>query len=277
MFSTYYRLARALGRGDPLNHCALNVSIWHAGKYHWAFTERGRRDVTRSSNELVIGPSNLHWDGTALTINIDELAWPRMNRLRGRLRVIPSALTDRSILLDTACWHNWWPIAPHARIEVALENPATRWSGDAYLDHNAGRAPLEDSFNSWTWSRAHLRDRTAIFYDLERRGQDNLAVALSAAQDGTLHELDNPPPQHDLPATAWRLRRKTRADAGTHPEVLKVMEDGPFYARSLLRTQLRGESSTVIQETLSLQRLANPLTRYAVLYRNPRALLPAKR
>ncbi|MEE4185895.1 MAG: hypothetical protein V2J12_09030 [Gammaproteobacteria bacterium] len=275
VFSTYYSIARALGRGDPLNHCSVNVSMWHAGKYHWAFTERGRDSLHRSSDALVVGPSSLSWDGTALTIELNELSWPRMGRLRGRLKVYPSAITSRSVLLDTTSWHRWWPIAPKARIEVEFDNPATRWSGDAYVDHNAGQGPLEKSFSSWNWSRAHLRDETAIFYDLERRDQEPLSVALSATSDGELRELDTPPPCAELPATLWRLNRMTRADAETQPEVLRVMEDGPFYARSLLRTRLKGEAATVMQETLSLKRLAQVWIRYLVLYRNPRALRTA--
>ena len=45
--------------------------------------------------------------------------------------------------LDGAARHRWSPIAPCARIEVALDRPASRWSGVAYCDTNEGDAPLE--------------------------------------------------------------------------------------------------------------------------------------
>lgn len=153
-----------------------------------------------------------------------------------------------------------------------MGNPASRWSGDAYFDHNAGQSPLERSFRSWTWSRARLRDRTAIFYDLQRRDQDDLSVALEARSDGSLVEMDDPPPAANVSPTLWRLPRATRVDPGAVPRVLRTIEDGPFYARSLLSAKIGGEQSGVMQETLSLDRLRQAWIRYLVLYRNPRAV-----
>lgn len=270
MFSPYYAIARALGRGDPLNHCTINVSLWHRDRYFWGFTERNRNSVTRTENRLHIGTSGLHWDGNALNIDIDELNWPRMNRVRGRLRLIPTALTDRCVMLDSVGWHRWWPVAPHARLEADLQSPSVRWSGDAYFDHNAGQAPLEQSFSSWTWSRARLRDRTAIFYDLKKRHQEDLSVALIAGSDGSLEEMASPPGTVVLPKTRFRLPRSTHADAGTEPAVKKTIEDGPFYARSQLTADIHGERADVMQETLSLDRLTPKWIRYFVMYRSPR-------
>ncbi len=276
VFSTYYAISRAFQRGDPHNHCSMNVSLWDDDRYCWGFTERGRNALQRSADTLVIGPSQMRWDGNQLTIDLDELNWPRMNRIRGRLRLTPTALTSRSVLLDTASWHRWWPVAPHARIEVDIHSPGrARWKGDAYLDHNAGHAPLENSFSSWTWSRARLKHKTAIFYDLKRRDQEDLSVALVAGNDGSLTEMRPQLPAVSLPRTRWRLKRSTRADEKAGARVIRSIEDGPFYARSLLETRIDGQTSLAMQESLSLDRLKYPWIRYMVLYRNPRAWFSA--
>ncbi len=94
MFSPYYAWSRRRGRGDPLQHCAVNVALYGRPK-GWAMTERGRSAVWRDATQLRIGPSLLHWDGTCLTIDIAEVTAPLPSRLRGTVRVHPAALTGR--------------------------------------------------------------------------------------------------------------------------------------------------------------------------------------
>jgi carotenoid 1,2-hydratase len=147
-----------------------------------------------------------------------------------------------------------------------------RWQGNAYIDTNTGQAPLEDTFSKWTWSRAHLQRRTAVFYDISRRSGGPLSLALLVNEDGSMAELLPPPPTATLPSTRWHLERSTRADAGHAPQLVRTIEDGPFYARSLIASHLGGEIAEVMQESLSLDRLRQPWIRTMVPYRNPRAL-----
>ncbi len=168
------------------------------------------------------------------------MAAPLPARIRGRCGVHPAALTDHTVLLDAAGRHRWPPIAPRARVEVALERPALRWSGTGYFDTNAGDGPLEDAFTLWDWSRAPLRDGTAILYDVARRDGGATTVALRVGRSGAVEAFD-PPPLVSLPRTRWRIARETRADADGSASVARTLEDAPFYARSVLRTQLLGE------------------------------------
>ena len=147
------RLRAPARHGDPYHHCALNVALYGEGK-RWAMTERGRSSLYRSRSSLIIGPSLLAWDGDALTIHIDEITAPIPSSLRGVVRIYPKALTSRSFTLDPAGRHLWWPIAPSAHVQVAMEQPEMRWQGTGYLDTNAGDEPIEDAFQSWHWSRA---------------------------------------------------------------------------------------------------------------------------
>ena len=71
---------------------------------------------------------------------------------------------------------------PAAESDVEFTEPRLRWSGHAYLDANAGDAPLEDDFAGWHWSRAWDTDLTRVFYDVSWRGGGGreLAVAFLA-------------------------------------------------------------------------------------------------
>jgi len=147
VFSPYYAWARRNGGQPEANdHCALNVALYSRGAKRWTMTERGQRHNARSADRFVIGPSQLHWDGAALHIDIDEVGVPIPHRVRGRVTVHPQQLFDFSTPLDKLGRHRWGPLAPHARVEVALQHPAQRWSGHAYLDSNEGDEPIDTPF-----------------------------------------------------------------------------------------------------------------------------------
>ena len=270
MFSPYYAWARRRGPADPQQFCALNVALYTPERKRWALTERRATSLVRDRTSLAIGPSALSWDGNALTIRIAETTVPFPSRLRGTLVVYPAALTGHTATLDAAGRHRWSPIAPVARVAVAMEQPALRWSGHAYLDSNAGERPLEDDFVSWDWSRADLRDSAALLYDVTRRDGSGLSLALRMDRAGGVVPFD-PPPQARLPSTGWRVRRATRADPDFQPSVRRTLENTPFYARSVLDTRLLGQDAIAIHESLSLDRFRSPIVQMMLPFRMPRS------
>jgi len=261
VFSPYYRLAHARGRGDANNHVALNVALYGQDARRWAMTERGRGQLQRSAHELAIGPSRVHWDGQSVRIDIDELGMPLPRRVRGQVRVHPHGLCNFVAPLDANARHRWGPIAPCARIEVDLDQPGLHWRGHAYLDSNEGDEPVDRAFREWDWSRALLADgSTAVVYDVRERGAGAATsprlIAQRFATDGR-SEAFAPPPRHTLPRSAWRIERATRGDAGTPARVLHTLEDTPFYARSLVSCGLLGERVTAMHESLNVPRLVS--------------------
>ena len=273
MFSPYYAWARgrtADAAADPLNHCAVNVALYGAAGKRWAMTERGARRVKRSASSLQIGPSSMVWDGNALSLQIDEVTAPWPSRIRGTVRLHPSALMNESYALDTAGRHRWWPIAPCARVEVELSQPGLRWSGAAYLDSNQGDAPLEHDFVRWDWSRAALSgQRTAVLYDVTRREGAPLSLAMVFDPNGGVQRFEAPP-HAALAAAMWRVERGTRSDPGSVARVTETLEDAPFYARSVVNARLLGEPVTAMHESLSLDRFSSPWVRALLPFRMPR-------
>jgi len=278
VFSPYYAWQRRRWGDDEAlaeEHVAVNVSLYRrapGSARHtkwWTMTERGHRDLHRDRQSLAIGPSRLQWtaDG-GLLIDLDEWAAPWPRRVRGRLAVQLQAQPARAFALDGAALHQWQPIGPVARIEVALDAPAARWQGEAYLDCNWGRRPLARDFTRWHWSRQRQAgDGCRVLYALEPRSDGPQALDLRIAADGRVHGLDAPP-SFPLPASSWGLVRRTCALAQNAPAVAATLESGPFYCRSLL-TDAHGGAPWV-HESLDLVRFERPLVQTMLPFRIPR-------
>jgi carotenoid 1,2-hydratase len=255
VFSPFYAAARRRGSADPMDHCAINVALYGPPGKRWALSEHKRGAVRQSDTELVIARSSWSWRQDGLVVHIDESGAPLPRPLKGRIRLRPDGLARGCYPLDAAGQHRWHPWAPCARLEVEFEAPAINWSGRGYADANSGDGPLEEAFAGWHWSRAPLRGGdTAVLYEIEplnAAATPPLALRFRAGGGVTAIEV---PPRAELPATGWRLARATRCDHAGSAKVLKTLEDTPFYARSLLATQLQGEAVMAMHESLSLAR-----------------------
>lgn len=265
VFSPYYAWANRKAPAAPLDHCAINLVLYNKRGGAWAMTERSQASVGRLPDTLCIGPSRLEWDGKVLGARIHEMTVPSPRRLSGTLRVTPAALHAVSYALDDASRHRWHPIAPTARIEVSFARPELSWQGSAYLDSNEGDAPLARDFLDWTWSRTQDGE---VLYDVRRRDGSAKTLALRFHDDQAIPF--KPPPRRDLPRTAWRVARATRADQNAEVRIVRTLEDAPFYARSLLETRLAGERRLAVHESLSLTRFAAPWVQLLLPFRMPR-------
>ena len=278
VFSPYYRRAfRRDPRTDAADHCALNVCLYGPDRdsSRWTMTERGRRHVVREADRFVIGPSQLAWSGDDLLIDIHERGAPLPRPVQGRVRVHAPARVRFEAALDDAGRHRWRPIAPCARIEVALDRPGLSWSGRAYVDSNDGDEPIAEAFERWDWLRATAPDgRTTVIYDVQPAAGAPHLIARQFAPDGSSFELPSPPPAPLAATGLWRIDRRLRAapDAqGRLPRVRRTLEDTPFYARSLIELPGRDDAAMeVVHETLDGRRLRSPLVQCMLPFRMPR-------
>jgi len=268
VFSPYYAFARRKGPANPLNHCAVNVALYRKHGNRWAMTERPRGAVSRATNSFTVGPSHLSWDGTSLMIRINEISAPIPGRLSGTVRVVPTAITQQAFSLNENGNHWWWPIAPCARVQVALDQPHLRWQGDGYFDMNSGDAPLEQSFSGWQWSRGAMQDGTAILYEAQRCDGGRVDLAVAFDPQGRMQAFQ-PPPTVALKRTGWRIGRSVRSEGAAN--VVRTLENAPFYARSVVSAQLLGEPVTLMHESLSLDRFKMPVVQAMLPFRMPRA------
>jgi carotenoid 1,2-hydratase len=205
-----------------------------------------------------------------LVLQLDEVTAPWPRRIRGTVRLFPQALHDKVYALDDPGSHRWWPIAPSARVEVRLSEPRLDWQGRGYLDSNRGDAPLEDGFAFWHWSRAALHDgASAVLYDALRRDGSHASLALRFGANGHVDTFEAPPPA-TLPHSRWRIARATRSDSDTVPRLRRTLEDGPFYARSLVDAWWAGQPVLAMHESLQLDRFRRSWVQAMLPFRMPR-------
>lgn len=268
MFSPYYAWKLRSGAANPDDHCALNVALYSKSARRWSMTERGERHCSRDATRFVIGPSQLHWDGQALRIHIEEIALPLPRRIRGTVTVHPQQLFNYSTPLHPLGAHRWGPLAPRARVEVDLSHPEQRWQGQAYLDSNEGDEPVSRAFRQWDWSRTPLPDgSTAVLYNLEPGTSDERLLALRFKRDGQVEDFDAPAIQR-LPRTLWGIDRRMRSDGPVR--VAQQLEDTPFYQRAVLHSRLLGHEVESFHETLNVPRLVSPVVQAMLPWRMPR-------
>jgi carotenoid 1,2-hydratase len=67
----------------------------------------------------------------------------------------------------------------------------------------------------------------------------------------------------------WGVARPSRSDGAGR--VVKTLEDTPFYTRSMIETELLGETRISMHESLDLRRFASTWVKCLLPFRMPRA------
>lgn len=278
VFSPYYawrRGRRGAAAAPAEAHCALNLSLYTMSpgaaqaQRHWCMTERGAAQLQRGPEQLRIGPSRLRWEADALVVELQEWTAPWPRRVAGRLRLQAPSWPAHRFELDANGRHRWMPLAPCARLEVALSSPAWHWTGSAYLDHNQGDVPLAQDFRHWQWQRGPGPEGPGcrIAYTAQPRQGPLRSLHLLADPAGGLSALPALQPQA-LRRSAWGLPRAAQglSSADAVPG-LCTLESGPFYVRSLLD---EGKGRCSVHESLSLERFERPWVQALLPFRMPR-------
>jgi len=265
VFSPYYYRARHRGVAQASNHVSLNVILYGPSKSRWCMTERGVGALQQSTHRLDIGPSALRSSDSGLEIDIQERATPFGQRVAGRVSLVFDAASDQCFELDGAGEHWWWPIAPIAQIDVAMERPGLQWGGAAYVDSNYGSRPVETGFASWNWCRGHGPEGDCqIHYDAQLSGGGEKRLSLSADRSGELARIPSPDLQQLPRGPVWRVSRPARIPA--QAVSVKTLEDTPFYTRS----EIQVEGGHFMHESLDLHRFCRPWVQFLLPFRMPR-------
>jgi len=273
VFSPWYTFARRRRGAVPaLEHCAVNVALYGPSA-RWAMTERAASSVRADATSLSIGRSRLDLATDVWRLDVDERAAPSGRRLRGTIEVDAGRPQVPAMTLDAAGQHHWQPVRPQTRLRVRMEDPALSWEGTAYVDTNRGDVPLEHTFATWHWSRAHATDgSTLIRYDVVERNSGVPAASrtLSIAPDGALRVAPDGE-RHELAPTRWfRMARPTRLRDGARAVDLCTFEDTPFYSRSHFHECIGDERHSVVHESLDMRRFTHPAVQCLLPFRTPR-------
>ena len=233
-------------------------------------TDRGQSALRQTASRLQVGPSMMRWDGSDLVIEINEISsLPLINRIRGEIRVTPSAITSVELPLTPDGAHIWRPFAPSARISVNIDRKGWQWQGEGYFDANFGTRALEEDFSYWTWGRYPTQKGATCFYDATRLDGSELAAGFAFDKKGAARTIPVPP-KKPIRRSLWAVKRETRSDADFAPHQAMSMLDAPFYSRSAVTTKLDGELTTGVHEALDLTRFRSPLLKPMLAVRVPR-------
>lgn len=266
VFSPYYFRSRRRPPARAEEHVSLNVILYGRGSNRWCMTERGAAALCQRPDRLEIGPSQVHLTDSELAIDVRERATPLGQSVEGRIRLSFEQISDQCFELDGQGSHWWWPIAPQAKIQVAMTQPDLHWEGSGYLDANSGEHPLESAFNSWNWCRGHSAGKGCeIHYDAQLRNGEEKRLSLRMDDQGRLRRTDTPGVRHLPKGPIWRVARPARIDAEI-PWRIRTLEDTPFYTRSLVET----DASQYMHESLDLKRFCKPWVQWLLPFRMPR-------
>jgi carotenoid 1,2-hydratase len=245
---------------------SLNVILYGRSNSRWCMTERGAASLQQQADRLSIGPSHLHLTDSALLIDVQERATPLGQSVAGRISLFFDQRSEECFELDGEGDHWWWPIAPQARVQVAMARPDLRWEGSAYLDANAGERPIESAFSSWNWCRGHSADKGCeIHYDAQLLNGGEKRLSLRLDDEGSLVRIDTPGVRQLPKGPIWRVARPACIDAQA-PCRVRTLEDTPFYTRSHIET----DTSHFMHESLDLERFCKPWVQWLLPFRMPR-------
>ena len=130
-----------------------------------------------------------------------------------------------------------------------------------------GSRPLESTFDTWFWSRATSSEGAHIIYDKTLLDGSRSGFAIDIDHHGAIRDRALPP-ETELGKSFWRMQRPARLD-GPKGRVT-LLEDSPFYTRSLVETQIGVEPVTAFHESLSLTRFKTPWMQMMLPFRMPR-------
>ena len=134
------------------------------------------------------------------------------------------------------------------------------------MDLNYGSRMLELDFATWDWSRTAERDGTTLYYvsRLLDGGTERLGMRFTSDGESSPIAL---PDEQSLARTGWGIDR--RAVAENAMRVDRVLEDTPFYSRSLL-TPENDPRTFVMHESLDMRRFQTAWVRRLLPFRMPR-------
>lgn len=241
----------------------MNVALYGSQK-RWCLTETSR--LIQAEESLTIGDSRMQRLGQKLTITLNERNAVGGRTLQGTVEIDLGKNVDhaRTFELTGDGSHRWTPFAPRAACTVTLQDPNVNFAGTAYVDGNAGDAPLEQGFSQWSWSRAASDDDDLAWICYETDSKAG-ARAIHLAQHGAqLEEIALTAPKVRLGRGLYGMTSWARLDA-VHE--VTALEDTPFYTRNLVQGTLGERRVTMVHEQLDLERFCKPWVQFLLPFR----------
>lgn len=208
---------------------------------------------------------------------------PTIRSHASELHVGPSSdESDVSILLKEREAHRWAMICPNLNVTARVDWPDGRhlaMSGHGYLDRNDSTAAIDRlGIDWWLWGRVLIDNTVYIWYVLEAQAIDapKTAIGFEIRGGGAIVQRALTMRQTDSRRTLFGMRRSSGYQLFSGDKLWlelteqSVIDDGPFYLRTMQRVAVPGGNTTlgfcelVRPERVDLAR-HRPLVRMRVL------------
>jgi hypothetical protein len=251
--------ARAGAPQAPTDRPAVNVAVYEAGRCtFYALQELPPSMHTALSSSTTLQLAGCAWQLHSGTLTIDLDVNTPVGHLRGQVLLNGPPRADVALTTLGAAWsslrevqHRWAPqLGPcWGRATITIDGRDVVIVGSGYHDRNSALHPLHAlGIRWWTWARAvievdgrsELRIVYALWPDGSRDSDAPAAFGVVVDDTGTTRCVDVTL-QLSMSRTWLGMRRVRRlvATSAAGPflvgEDAGVVDDGPFYLRSLWR------------------------------------------
>lgn len=255
-------------RPRPVDRPALSVAVYRGGRADFYLLQQlAGTDVAMSEGWWQFGDSTIalteHHGARRLVAKLDMPVPATRARLVGEVE----AHGQGCRLSRTTCGdsrHGWSPLMTAARgtAEIVWGNTtgdAIALDGRSYLDSNASTVALDElGIDDWLWGRVGLGARELVYYVVrpEHDGEPETSMVLLVEPSGETRlvadaELSFGARRRGLYGLSHDRTLRVRApDLDVLVEAEALVEDGPFYLRSLIRarSEKSGESGHGVAE-----------------------------
>jgi hypothetical protein len=272
------------GEGEPARaRPSLNVSVYRGGRraFYLLQTYAEAEAEMDGAGGFRFGATHIRQDRPGQVRVELDCAVPRSaDRLRGVVEVAgPPARLAPDLQPSPDPSHRWTPVLGPAWLEAHLTAGPERFAvaAPAYHDRNEGTRRFDDlGIDHWIWGRRARPEGTAIWYLTFAKAGPPVAWGAELRADGEVRLAPELEPVLEAPRRGpfgvriWdrvRLTQPSGADwlvARSGPRV----DDGPFYARTLMDVTSGGDEGVGLGEWIVPDRIDlgrhRPLVRMAV-------------
>lgn len=243
----------------PGSRPALNLAVYRDGAPTFYLLQELTPDRAEASESVwTFGACTLRFDDTSpeprVSVTLDAPVPGSRERLRGSIEVVGSRCRIPSELPRGGA-HTWRPIVAGGagRAELSWGAGGVTVAGRAYVDGNASAVPLHElGIRDWSWGRFGLGERELIYYQVrpEDPGAPVVCHVLEVFPDGAMRIVR-------APTLGWMKPRRSLYGLSHHRELhlvadalnvdvvfTSLVDDGPFYQRSLVSATCRQTSAT---------------------------------
>jgi len=263
-------------RGLPArSRPALNLALYRGGRCDlYLLQEFGedQADFTDASGSAVLGRSRIDVSEKGEDVRVRVLLDEALPGTKERL-VAQIDLRGPRLKLSgpsAAALHLWTPrvVGGPASARVTVGSSEWQFDGTGYFDGNASPVGLHaQGIASWRWGRVNLGERSVVFYDLVETDGSKTCFVLEARADGSCRavegaELRFGPEKSGLYGlSAPRSLDIMSSESHVRCQMQRLVDDGPFYQRFLMRAEEGGVVGHGVYEVVSPHRLDVPWQR----------------